>query len=581
MILQALKDYYDRSDSKLPSQGFEWKEIPFVIEIDFQGNFIQVEKTYEGEGRQKKTPSFLVPQGVKKTSGIVANLLWDNPSYALGMKDEAKKPGRVEQQHKEFINKIKSMPQDDEGIRAVLSFLQQANRESFLKRAVEQGLTAKDNITFRLQGDEELVCQRPRVQEAILAMNGEKGDHCESSLCLITGKMSHIARLHTSIKGVWGAKPSGANIVSFNLEAFNSYGKSQGGNAPIGDSAMFKYTTSLNHLLQRGSRQRLQVGDTSTVFWADKPTKWESQIVDIFGQPPKDDPNRSVQAVKSLYQAVSDGLLANDKDPTRFFVLGLAPNASRLSIRFWYQGTVAEMAGKIKQHFDDLAIEHSPDEIPYLSLFRLLVSVAIQGKSENIPPHLGGELMRSVLTGFPYPRTLLTATLRRIRAEREREKVTYPRAAIIKSYINRFTRYLNSNIKEELKMSLDEANTNVGYCLGRLFAVLEKIQEEAHRSKVNATIRDRYYGAAASTPVTVFPTLLRLKNHHLSKLENRGRAVNLEKRVGEIMEGLGDFPNQLLLIDQGRFAIGYYHQRQSFFKKTESDSSESEKLKAA
>ncbi|MGH7782969.1 MAG: type I-C CRISPR-associated protein Cas8c/Csd1, partial [Candidatus Binatia bacterium] len=270
-----------------------------------------------------------------------------------------------------------------------------------------------------------------------------------------------------------------------------------------------------------------------------------------------------VRAVTSLYKAIDHGLLENDEGKAQFFTLGLAPNAARIAVRFWNHGTVAEMAVRIRQHFDDLAIDRSPRDPPYLSLFRLLVSVATLGKADNIPPNLGGELMRSVLIGLPYPTTLLAAAVRRIRAEHE---VTYARAALIKAYTNRASRYSNPEIREELTMSLDEANANVGYRLGRLFAVLEKIQEEANPG-LNATIRDRFYGAAASNPVTVFSTLLRLKNHHLSKLENRGRAVNLEKRIGEIMDAIGDFPAQLPLADQGRFAIGYYHQRQDFFKK--------------
>jgi CRISPR-associated protein Csd1 len=223
------------------------------------------------------------------------------------------------------------------------------------------------------------------------------------------------------------------------------------------------------------------------------------------------------------------------------------------------------MAARIRRHFDDLAIERSQRDPPYLSLFRLLVSLATQGKADNIPPNLGGELIRSVLADLPYPQTLVAAAVRRIRAEHQ---VTYPRAALIKACVNRATRYGNPEMKEELKMSLDEANRNVGYRLGRLFAVLEKIQEEANPG-INATIRDRYYGAAASNPVTVFSTLLRLKNHHVAKLENRGRAVNMEKRIGEIIEGIGDFPAQLSLADQARFAIGYYHQRQDFFRKND------------
>ncbi len=507
---------------------------------------------------------------MKKTSGVAANLLWDNAAYVLGVARKGK-PERVEEQRQAFIDKIESLPtpaRTDAGVQAVLNFLQRANAESLSqwtewKEIVETVPT----LTFRLQGDIDLVCQRPATVEAV---GLERDTTSADGVCLVTGETGEIARLHTAIKGVWGAKTSGANIVSFNLDAFNSYGKKQGANAPVSKHATFSYTTALNYLLRKDSPQRLQVGDASVVFWADRQTEWETRIVDIFGEPTKDDPDRNVRAVKSLYTAIDHGLLENDTGQTRFFALGLAPNAARIAIRFWQHGTVAEMAGRIKQHFDDLAIERSPGDPPYLSLFRLLVSVATQGKADNIPPNLGGELMRSILAGLPYPQTLLAAAVRRIRAEC---KVTYARAALIKAYSNRATRYSTPNIKEELRMSLDEANTNVGYRLGRLFAVLEKIQEEANPG-INATIRDRFYGAASSTPVTVFSTLLKLKNHHLSKLDNRGRAVNLEKRVGEIMEGLSDFPAQLPITDQGRFAIGYYHQRQNFFKKTDSNSSD-------
>ena len=585
MILQALYDYYERKsadpETSLAQPGFEWKEIPFVIEIDAQGNAVQIEDTREGEGKRKRARAFLVPQGVKKTSGVVANLLWDNAAYVVGV-DTKGKPKRVEEQRQAFIAKIESLPtpaRNDAGVQAVLNFLRQTNTDS-LSQCIEweEIVEAVPNLTFRLQGDIDLVCQRPAAVEAIRT---EQTITSADGLCLVTGETGEIERLHTAIKGVWGAQTSGANIVSFNLDAFNSYGKTQGANAPVSKRASFNYTTALNHLLRKDLPQRLQVGDASVVFWADRPTEWETKVPDIFGEPTKDDPDRNVRAVTSLYAALKSGEWAKEEGQTKFFALGLAPNAARIAIRFWQHGTVTEMAERIRQHFDDLTIERSPHDPPYLSLFRLLVSVATQGKADNIPPNLGGELMRSILAGLPYPQTLLVAAVRRIRAEHE---VTYARAALIKACINRTTRYSHStgqsglgkietDTKEELRMSLDEANENVGYRLGRLFAVLEKIQEEANPG-INATIRDRFYGAASSTPVTVFSTLLKLKNHHLSKLDNRGRAVNLEKRIGEIMDGLGDFPAQLPIADQGRFAIGYYHQRQDFFKKPEANPSE-------
>ena len=567
MILHALYDYYERKskdlDAHMAPAGLEWKEIPFIIEIDAQGNPVQIEDTRDGEGKKKRARSFLVPQGNKKTSGVVANLLWDNAEYVLGVETKGK-PERVAEQHQAFIARVKSLPtaaQADTGMQAVLHFL----RRTTTKALSQYGLWGEivetnPNVTFRLRGDIDLVCQRSAVLESIKRkQDAESAD----GICLVTGEADEIERLHTAIKGVWGAQTSGANIVSFNLDAFNSFGKTQGRNAPVGKRVAFGYTTALNYLLRRDSTQRMQVGESSVVFWADKPTELETGVVDIFGDPPKDDPDRNVRAVASLFKAIDHGLLENDEGKAQFFTLGLAPNAARIAIRFWHRATVAEMAVRIRRHFDDLAIDRSPRDPPYLSLFRLLVSVATLGKADNIPPNLGGELMRSILADLPYPQTLLAAAVRRIRAEHE---VTYARATLIKACINRATRYINPAVKEELKMSLDESNTNSGYRLGRLFAVLEKIQEEASPG-INATIRDRYYGAASSNPVTVFSTLLKLKNHHLSKLENRGRAVNFEKRIGEIMDGIGDFPAQLPLSDQGRFAIGYYHQRQDFFKK--------------
>ena len=598
MILQALNEYYQRKTAEpgsgLAELGFEQKELPFIIEINAQGELIQIEDTREGVGNKKVAQSFIVPQGVKKTSGVATNLLWDNIEYVLGVdknsrskedpEDELARLKVVEQraervaaQHQAFIDKIRAQPQavsDDVGVQAVLKFLDNFAPQSLHNLSFWNEVIGNPNLGFRLQGDQSLVCQRLAVINALRESAGEQADTSEpQGICLITGEPTQPERLHTSIKGVWGAQTAGANIVSFNLAAFNSYGKDQGFNAPVSKQATFAYTTALNFLLRKNSRQRMQVGDTSTVFWAEKPSDFETSIVDIFGEPPKDDPDKNTRAIASLYGSINTGLLSSTDGEVRFYVLGLAPNAARIAIRFWQVATVAELALRIRQHFDDLDIVHGDKQLPHLPLFRLLVATATQGKADNIPPNIAGETMRSILSGQPYPYSLLSAAVRRNRAEQE---VTYPRAALIKACINRLTRYRNSDIKnsatqnpetmEELKVALDENNSNIGYRLGRLFAVLEKIQEEANPG-INATIRDRFYGGASSTPVSVFSTLLKLKNHHISKLDNKGRATNLEKLIGQIMEAITDFPPNLSMPDQGRFAIGYYHQRQNFFKK--------------
>jgi len=581
MILQALYDYYQRKiesgDDGIPPEGWIRRGIDYVLVLDESGECINVETVFTKEKARITGLDVMLPaigkQALKHTnSGKDANLLWDNASFVFGRgKKGALKLGS-------FLSTIETWLRacDDVGIHAVKTFCEtlknDPSRTDYLlaRFNLTEDFEKRDPvIAFRLMNDGPIYVQD---RSAVIAAYNEARLLSDSDTlhgtCLITGEEEGpITKNETVIKGVRNAQPSGANLVSFNKPAFESYGKRerQGENAPISQAASFSYTTALNHLLRKDSPQRLPVGDATVVFWADRLTEWETMPVDIFGEPTKDDPDHNVLTVKSLYTAIKNGVFETEEGQARLFALGLAPNEARIAIRFWQHGTVAEMAGRIKQHFDDLTIEHSPRDPPYLSLFRLLVSVATQGKADNIPPNLGGELMRSILAGLPYPHTLLAAAVRRIRAE---HAVTYARAALIKACINRATRYSNPTIKEELSMSLDEANTNVGYRLGRLFAVLEKIQEEANPG-INATIRDRFYGAASSTPVTVFSTLLKLKNHHLSKLDNRGRAVNLEKRVGEIMEGLSDFPAQLPIADQGRFAVGYYHQRQDFFKPTE------------
>lgn len=570
MILQALNEYYQRKtrlpDSNLASPGFEHKAIPFLIVLTKDGEFAGLDDTREGEGKKKTAKTYLVPQTVKRSSGVAANLLWDHPGYVFGVDDKGK-PERVREQHLAFLDAIRSRfaTSDDAGIQAVLSFLEHGNFEAvFLHPLWSEIQETGANLTFRLEGDSEPVCERPAVATALSMSDA---DSEKTSLCLVSGEEDVIERLHPSVKGVWGAQSSGASIVSFNLDAFSSYGKSQGGNAPVGRRAVFSYTTVLNHLLAKDSKQRIQVGDTSTVFWAATPGHpMEELFPGFFSEPPKDNPDLGVPAVAALLNAPRTGAGSFEDDGTRFYVLGLAPNAARIAVRFWHVKTVGELAVNIRRHFNDLRIVHAPHEPETFSLFRLLVATAMLGKSENIPPNLGGDVMRSVIEGLPYPQTLLSGAIRRIRAEHE---VTYPRAAIIKACINR------QPGKEELKVSLDENNTNTAYRLGRLFAVLERIQERANPG-INATIRDRYYGAASGAPVTVYPTLLKLKNHHLAKLENKGEAINYEKLLGQIMDGITDFPAQLDLQNQGRFAIGYYHQRQAFFTKSESTTNKGE-----
>jgi CRISPR-associated protein Csd1 len=573
MILQALNDYYQRKQASpevgdhLPAFGLEEKAIPFIIELDAKGTLVNIADTQEFVGKKKLAQRFLVPKGMKKTSGVSANLLWDTAEYVIGV-DTKGKPDRVKEQHAAFTKRITELPeryQADTGIKAILQFMATLDLAKLDSMAVwEEIKTTNPYISFRLNGDAQLICQRLGLTSAEEA---EEGAAAVNGVCLVTGDETPIERLHPSIKGVRDAQSSGANIVSFNADAFRSYGKDQGDNAAVGKQAAFAYTTALNHLLASGSRQRVQVGDTSTVLWAEKEHDLEKLVPDLFGEPPKDDPDRGTEALKALYRSCRSGKFVKGQPQDRFHVLGLAPNAARISIRFWETASAQDIAKRIEQHFTDLKVARGSKDPEHLSLFRILTGISVQNKADNIPPNLGGDIMRAIIEALPYPATLLNLAVQRCRAE---QNVSYARAAAIKACLNRSIRRNNQTTNEpqpEFTAMLDLANTNNAYRLGRLFAALEKTQEDASPG-INATIRDRYYGAASSTPASVFSTLLRLKNHHIGKL-HPGQAVNREKLIGEIMNGLDKFPGHLPLPEQARFALGYYHQRQAFFTKTE------------
>ncbi|OGS97543.1 MAG: type I-C CRISPR-associated protein Cas8c/Csd1 [Gallionellales bacterium RIFCSPLOWO2_02_FULL_57_47] len=597
MILQALNAYYQRKtrlpDSDLAPPGFERKAVTYLVILTAAGDFAALQDTREGEGKKRAAKTFLLPQAAKKSVNVAANLLWGNSEYVFGVANPEKQAEklahatnekkkekiiqRLQDQHHAFVAAISESfaEVEDAGIKAVLAFLKQGNFGNIFTHPIWPEILERGaNLTFRLEGDNCPVCEREAVVKALTYSN--HGDEAETGLCLVSGETDVIERLHPSIQGVWGAQPSGAKLVSFQKDSgYDSYGKSQGANAPVGKRAAFAYTTALNHLLAKGSRQRIQVGDASTVFWAEKPGHpMEELFPGFFSEPAKDDPDQGTQKIAAWLSAPKTGANNFEDDGTRFYVLGLAPNAARIAIRFWHVKTVGELAINIRNHFDGLEIDRSEFDARSLSLSAILKSISRRKSdgSYDTPPNMAGDTMRAILTGRPYPATLLQAAIRRIRAEQE---VNYPRAAIIKACINRYSG------KEELKVSLDESNTNTAYRLGRLFAVLERIQEEANPG-IRATIRNTFWGAASGTPGKIFPLLINLATKHLAKIrrEKPGRAVNLEKLISSIMDALNPdkpFMPIFSLNDQGCFAVGYYHQKQhpSTYK-TEGDEHEPE-----
>lgn len=569
MILQALKSYYDRKaedpESGIAPLGWERKELPFLIVINSDGTPVNIEDTREYIGKRLCAKAFMVPQAVKRARGMKSNLLWDDPEYALAM-DIKRNPERASEKNKLFVKRIQDDGLSDiPDVAAVLRFLNSPDFKNALFRTAPEKyeeLKGASFVSFKIAGKSEPVFRNHEVVERLTKGGDDEGP--SKSLCIVSGIKDVIDPTHPAIKGVRDANTTGGNIVSFNAAAFCSYGKQQGANAPIGKAASFAYTTALNTLLGKDSRQKLQVGDSTAVFWSERNSFLEKEFCDFFAEPPKDNPDQLTESVASLYNSIDTGVFTKENDDTKFYVLGLSPNAARLSVRFWHVDTVAGLAANICRYFEDLRIAHGERDREDLSLWRLLVSTASQGESKNIPPCLAGEMMRSILAGLPFPATLLQATLVRVKAERD---VPYPRAKLIKGYLNRKIRKINSGNERSLTMSLDKENNNIGYRLGRLFSVLEKIQQEANPG-INATIRDKFYSSASSAPSTVFGNLMRLKNHHLSKLENPGRRIYFENVLGEIISGIPVcFPPHLNLDDQGRFAIGYYHQAQDFWTK--------------
>ncbi len=581
MILQAMNQYYNRlvnSGADIPLLGFSTGKIHHALILDEKGHLLQVQDLRDPD--KKMAPKTMtVPEGENRSANIAANFLWDNTSYVLG-KDNKGNEERALKMFEAFKERHRLVGGgiDDEGMAAVLAFLDSWSPDYIYgkyKDLFEKwDDVAGSNLVFRLEKELKFVHERDAVKEAWIGHVGKRGSEV-ISICSVTGKEAPIARLHPKIKGVPGAQSSGASIVSFNLESFKSYGKDQSFNAPVGEKTAFSYTTALNYLLRFESSQKVKVGDGVTLFWSGRDSPLESFMSHILSEPKKEgevvDDSGDTKEIRLFLEAARDGKelsmeWLNDGD-LDFYILGLSPNASRISIRFWHVCAAREMVRRIGEHFSDLALERSFDNEPeFPDLRRLLRETAVLGKWDNISPLLSGAMTRSLVTGELYPHNLLTAVINRIRSD---QKVNYLRAALIKAVLCRKARREGQN-QMEVKMALDENNTNIGYRLGRLFAVLERVQERA-QPEIKATIRSRFYGSASTTPVAVFSRLISLKNHHLNKLGTKPIAIYFEKMIGEIMEPIKSFPPHLSLEKQGLFAIGYYHQRHEFFKKLKNE----------
>jgi CRISPR-associated protein Csd1 len=532
----------------------------------------------------------IVPGNAKPSgSGINPGFLWDNPAYLLGYKADDKKPKRTLESFEALRKRHLAAEAEIDATHfsAVCRFLERWDPNQIAQH--ERVLATLEEIApgfgvFQIRNTRQYVHQLPAVLDWWRTQLNQNDSQEENHVgtCLVTGQRAPIAQLHEpKIKGVRGGQSAGALLVSFNDSAYESFGQKQGGNAPVSEVAAFQYCTALNRLLADGSRQRIQIGDATTVFWTDQPTPGESMIAQLF-DPPRDAEDEALKnKLQTMLAMIAAGKYPAEFGPedTPFYMLGLSPNAARVSIRFWHVSTLGEVMKHLGRHFDDLAIDRGPRDSMYPSVYWILRETVREAK--DMPPLLSGALMRAILGGTPYPHMLFTSAIRRIRADR---KVPYLRAAILKACLNRNSRFEIHRLEKELGMSLDPDRPEAAYHLGRLFAALEKAQEDAFRNEsghvtINATVKDRYFSAASATPASVFPRLIRLNQHHLSKLKP-GARTNNNKRIQAITERLEEFPPHLRLYDQGLFAIGYYHQRQDFFKKKDTQETDEQTITA-
>lgn len=571
MILHALNSYYERMlntpNSGMPAFGTSIENISFAMVLGEDGALRGIDDLREQDGKKLLPRKLPVPAAEKKANGIKPNFLWDSTGYVLG-RDNKDNQERTDKCHAAFLQLLKDhCIEDDPALKAVLAFLESGRVKEISERDDWSDICGT-NVVFRLDGVPGYIHERTAARRAWENCIASRATE-DVGQCLVSGlERQPIARLHPPIK--WPSQATGVSIVSFNLTAFKSYGKDQSFNAPVSQKAAAAYTSALNALIARGSRQKIVIGDTTYVFWAECNNSMEEYFADLFDPPTEmpetavtQDDQETTSKIHGLLKAVRDGRKATDILPgldenVQFYVLGLAQNAARLSIRFWEANSLGVLLERVGKHYERLNIVRQFDNEPEFPPFwRLLCQTATLGKSENISPVLAGGMARAILTGSPYPSNLLPAVLGRIRAE---HTVTYFRAALLKAYLIR-------NKSKEVPVSLDPNRKDRPYLLGRLFAALEKAQEEAIDS--NITIKDRYLASAAATPSLVFQMLLKGSVHHISKLkrdrEKLGRGIFFEKMIQDICDGFDNYPKTQQPEDQSLFMIGYYHQRKALF----------------
>lgn len=577
MILQALVSYYETLSARgeLPQPGWAPVKVSYVLNLDDQGDITTVVCIKEEVTRGKKkalVPQIIqLPAPVKRTVGVTANFLCDNSSYILGA-DKKGKPKRSLEcfQACKTLHETLLVSVEEPAARALLSFFDHWQPEKLTEHPAfahqdMEDLLASANLIFRYRG--RYLHEIPAIRQAWQDYYNNSQDS-QQFPCLVTGKLAPVAQLHPSIKGIYGAQSSGASLVSFNAPAFCSYDREQGLNAPTSQYAAFAYGAALNYLI---ATQNTRVGDVTLLFWAESGEEAYADALKRFGFGGGDEDDQyKEEDLKGLMESLAEGADV-EWDGTRidpnmtFYILGISPNAARLSVRFFLRNSFGQFIRSVKAHYDRLEIVRpSFDSFDNIPVWRMLKETVNPNSREKKPAaDMAGDTLRAILTNTPYPATLLNGVTLRIRSDREMNRT---RAAILKAY---YLKNSNPFVPEEvLTVSLNQDSNHEAYVLGRLFSVLEAIQSDANPG-INATIRDKYFSSASATPGVVFPTLVNLAQKHLRKLDE-GKKIFYDKQLTELMSKLGEtYPNRMNLPRQGAFQLGYYHQTQYRFTKKE------------
>jgi CRISPR-associated protein Csd1 len=576
MILQELSQFYNKlmsnPDIDICEPGFSMENISFKIKISEDGSLFDPENPIEDlRDSEKKPKKIRVPKfDGKRASGIKPYFLWDKTDYIIGIKkDNDLNEIKTDKHHQAFLRLIdmveSAVDKTHKEVNAVRSFCLSENNITFLRNSPHWNDFLNSFIIFEIVGsgysnifeNQDII----NIWLEYYEKHAGKSDNL-NGLCLVSGKTSKLARLHPTIKRGVGGK-NDIPMISCNFDSAESYGKKKNENAQISAFSASAIAGALNYLVEN-RKHNLLIADTRILFWAESNNKFEEIFDQIFSGPGDDGYSKDLL---SFFTSLQLGILPDPvNDSSRFFILGLAPNAARISVRFWIVDSVNNMSLKIGKHFSDLnLIKERENNVSYPSVRQLILELAKLHKSENIPHNITAPVIQSIINATNYPLKLLSILLSRMRSDQKYDRLNYYRASFIKAILNR-------NYKKEITMSLDPDRKTVPYLLGRLFSVIEKVQEESAAGSLNTTIKDRYFASASTTPQAVFPRLFSLHQNHMKKLksEKTGLAVTREKMMGEVISGLpASLPSTLKLDEQGEFSIGYYHQRQDFFTKKE------------